>query len=57
MRRRVLAIVLLAAACQRSPTAPTDIPIPDYDRADWQLGSTQTATARTRGRKCSSKSL
>lgn len=36
MRRGVLAIVLLAAACQRSPTAPT-ASIPDYDRADWQL--------------------
>ena len=34
MRRGVLALLLIAAACQQSPTAPTAIP--DYDRADWQ---------------------
>jgi hypothetical protein len=35
MRRAFLAIVLLAAACQRSPTAPTTT-VPEYDRGDWQ---------------------
>jgi hypothetical protein len=34
---RVLAILLLSAACQRSPTAPTAITIPEYDRSEWQL--------------------
>lgn len=35
LRRGVLAIVFLATACQRSPTAPSAIP--DYDRTDWQV--------------------
>jgi hypothetical protein len=34
MRRGFLALVLLVAACQQGPTAPTAIP--DYNRTDWQ---------------------
>ncbi len=39
MKRAVLALALLAVACSRGPTAPTDIvpaEIPTYVRADWQ---------------------
>ena len=35
MRRALLLFAILAAACQRGPTAPTVIP--DYDRTHWLL--------------------
>jgi hypothetical protein len=34
LKQAFLSVVILAAACQQGPTAPTVTP--DYDRADWQ---------------------